>query len=35
LGGDSLDEMRPRFQALRRDRLSDIELDSQPHQWWQ
>jgi chorismate synthase len=35
LGGDSLEEMRPRYQALRRDRISDIELDSQPHQWWQ
>jgi chorismate synthase len=30
LGGDSLDEMRPRFAALRRNRLEDLPMDNQP-----
>jgi len=30
LGGDSLDEMRPRLAALRRARLSDLEMDNVP-----
>jgi chorismate synthase len=34
LGGDSLAELRQRFQALRRGRLSDLQLDGQPHEWW-
>jgi len=34
LGGDSIDEMRPRFQSLRRLRLEDIKMDNQPHTWW-
>ena len=29
LGGDSLDEMRPRFTALRRARLSDLRMDNE------
>lgn len=28
LGGDSLDEMRPRFAALRQGRLSELEMDN-------
>ncbi len=28
LGGDSIDEMRPRFDALRRARLSDLPMDN-------
>ena len=28
LGGDSLDEMRPRFDALRRMRLDDLPMDA-------
>lgn len=28
LGGDSLDEMRPRFEALRRARLQDLPMDN-------
>lgn len=34
LGGDSLAEMRPRFENLRRLRLEDIKVDNQPHTWW-
>jgi len=34
LGGDSLDEMRPRFEALRRPRLSDLHLDGEEHVFW-
>jgi chorismate synthase len=30
LGGDSLDEMRPRFEALRRGKLIDLEMDNEP-----
>jgi len=30
LGGDSLDEMRPRFEALRRGRLDELEMDNVP-----
>ena len=28
LGGDSMDEMRPRFEKLRRNRLSDLPMDN-------
>jgi chorismate synthase len=34
LGGDSLDEIRPRFEALRRARLSDLPMDGSPHVFW-
>ena len=30
LGGDSLEEMRPRFEGLRRARLEDLEMDDRP-----
>ncbi|MBN1967279.1 MAG: chorismate synthase, partial [Anaerolineae bacterium] len=30
LGGDSLDEMRPRFDALRQSRLDDLPMDNTP-----
>ncbi len=30
LGGDSLEEMRPRFAALRGSRLEDLEMDNEP-----
>jgi chorismate synthase len=35
LGGDSLAELRPRFAALRQARLSDLEMDNQPHVFWE
>jgi chorismate synthase len=34
VGGDSLDEMRPRFAALRRARLSDLPMDGGEHIFW-
>jgi chorismate synthase len=34
LGGDSLEEIRPRFEALRRARLSDLPMDGSPHEFW-
>lgn len=33
LGGDSLNEMLPRFHALKRNRLSDLHLDNTPWQF--
>jgi chorismate synthase len=35
LGGDSLSEMLPRFAALRRARLSDLEMDPQGRVFWE
>jgi chorismate synthase len=35
LGGDSLQEMRPRFESLRRARLSDLPMDNAPHVFWE
>jgi chorismate synthase len=34
LGGDSLAEMKPRFDALRRATLSDVRMTGQPHVFW-
>jgi chorismate synthase len=34
LGGDSLDEMRPRFAALRRAWLTDLPMDGSTHVFW-
>ncbi len=34
LGGDSLAEMLPRFESLRRARLEDLPMDDTPHTWW-
>jgi chorismate synthase len=34
IGGDSLDEMRPRFHALRQARLQDLPMDGTTHVWW-
>jgi chorismate synthase len=35
LGGDSLIEMKPRFEKLRQARLEDLLMDNQPHIWWE
>jgi len=34
LGGDSLEEMLPRFAALRQGKLSDLKIDGQEHVFW-
>jgi chorismate synthase len=34
LGGDRLDEMLARYQALPQNRLSDFHLDGEQHVWW-
>jgi len=34
LGGDSLEEIRPRFTQLRKARLSDLEMDANGHIFW-
>lgn len=34
IGGDSLEEMHPRFEALRQARLSDLPMDGTEHTWW-
>ncbi len=34
LGGDSMDELQPRFQALRQARLSELKMRSGPHIFW-
>lgn len=34
LGGDSMDEMFPRFQSLRQARLSDLSMDNVDHIFW-
>ena len=34
VGGDSLEEMRPRFAALRQARLEDLHIDGLPHTFW-
>jgi chorismate synthase len=35
LGGDSLAEMKHRFETLRQARLEDLPMDNQPHVWWE
>jgi chorismate synthase len=35
LGGDSIDEMRPRFDALRTATLDDLQMDNRPHTFWE
>jgi chorismate synthase len=34
LGGDSLNEMKPRFDQLRKARLEDLPMDNTPHIFW-
>ncbi len=34
LGGDSIEEMKPRFEALKIPRLDDLTVDNTPHVWW-
>ena len=35
LGGDSMDEMRPRFDSLRKATLEDLQMDNIPHVFWE
>ena len=34
LGGDYIDEIKPRFANLRRSSLSDLPMDDEDHVWW-
>ena len=34
LGGDSMDEMKPRFESLRKATLEDLQMDNIPHVFW-
>jgi len=34
LGGDSLAEMLPRFESLRKAQLGDLHMDNTEHVWW-
>jgi chorismate synthase len=34
LGGDSMVEMVPRFELLRKARLDDLQMDNNEHVWW-
>jgi chorismate synthase len=34
LGGDSLSEMQPRFESLRKATLDDLQMDGTPHVFW-
>jgi chorismate synthase len=35
LGGDSMDEMKPRFESLRKATLDDLPMDNTPHIFWE
>ena len=35
LGGDSMNEMMPRFESLRKARLEDLQMDNTPHVFWE
>jgi len=35
LGGDSMNEMQPRFETLRKATLEDLQMDSIPHIFWE
>jgi chorismate synthase len=35
LGGDSISEMKPRFESLRRATLEDLQMDNIPHVFWE
>ncbi len=34
LGGDSMNEMMPRFESLRKATLEDLQMEDTPHIWW-
>ena len=35
LGGDSMNEMKPRFESLRKATLEDLQMDNKPHIFWE
>jgi chorismate synthase len=35
LGGDSINEMKPRFELLRKATLEDLTMDNLPHVFWE
>ncbi len=35
LGGDSMSEMKPRFESLRKATLEDLQMDNTPHVFWE
>jgi chorismate synthase len=35
LGGDSLNEIKPRFESLRKATLEDLQMDNLPHVFWE
>ena len=35
LGGDSINEMKPRFKTLRKATLEDLQMDNTPHVFWE
>jgi chorismate synthase len=35
LGGDSINEMKPRFESLRKATLEDLQMDNIPHIFWE
>ncbi|HJQ15233.1 MAG TPA: chorismate synthase, partial [Anaerolineales bacterium] len=35
LGGDSMNEIRPRFETLRKATLDDLQMDGTPHVFWE
>jgi chorismate synthase len=35
LGGDSMSEMKPRFESLRKATLEDLQMDNTPHIFWE
>jgi chorismate synthase len=35
LGGDSMNEMKPRFESLRKATLEDLQMDNIPHVFWE
>ena len=35
IGGDSINEMKPRFESLRKATLDDLQMDNTPHIYWE
>jgi len=35
IGGDSMNEMKPRFESLRKASLDDLQMDNTPHIFWE